>query len=168
MALAAGYKMDEELLEIKVKEILQAQLPTKVAAIATEKGDSIAPPDWAAKYWVDSLSQGYRNKVSFIYMGVESSDPIETSTPRPGPGARKATLVVFCLVKKEGDKDARAKCFRTARALREVVEENFKMPSSLPGTSGFVIQTLSPESVALQEASSTYWMAGVRFYTSLY
>lgn len=160
-------KIDEEVIEASALAMLKANLAAKVAAIVAEKGDSITPPVFTDSDWVDSLSLGYNNRGAFVYAGCESVNPIEPV--KSGNLGMMVTLVAFALVPKtnEDSAEVKKKVFRLCRAFREILNEKWReiQPGS---TSPFVVTTLSPESVALQESSSTYWMGGVRFTTTFY
>ena len=116
-------KFDEELILSNLETILKANLNTKIGTINTEKGDSITLAtinDNAYIMDVDDKEVNYNPYI--IYMIAD-----QTSESN-GPVTSENLIINIALINSDNgmDKSIVKRMLRYRRALREVIEDNFR------------------------------------------
>lgn len=116
-------KYDVENLLTDIESFLKSDLNTKLAAIDTEKNDSITLDQISTSrgYACQMLDDVVMNEKAFVFYGIED---VETKG-LGGVTAGVYTISVLALLSDDGnDANILKRLLRYQRALKEVVEEN--------------------------------------------
>ena len=156
-------KYDLEKLLNDIETILKANLNTKLAAIDTEKADSItlATVDSTA-YVRQSLNGETVNSDPFIFYGVDEIETVEGLGF--GTNAKYSITVMLILADMNADLDIANRMFRYLRAIQEVFQENWNETDN--GVKLF-ISSLAPIAVTDMDTNATYRAIGVKLEATL-
>ncbi len=152
-------KYDIETSEADLLRLIKSKLPGKLTEISTEKADGIiltAPVD---KDYFNTTDDVVNNrKLSFQY-GVIDGDVVSI-----GSSTSEENRYLFLIYLDEQNKNSgvvRKMLLRYIRALKEVIEENFKY--FIPCGSDLKIQTVAPTSASWSEneRSPVYKVGGI-------
>ena len=152
-------KYDIESFLNEVLGIVQANLPAKIAAINTEKSDTITLdliPN--AQYYADSSEQVWNDNV-FIYYGVVNI----ITTTNGGKTAMEVTLHFAVIFNNQNETKTLERVLRYSRCLREVIQDNFKGSNK---SSGFSVSELTPANFPLNEGSD-YKIGGIEIVSTI-
>lgn len=119
---------DIENLLSDVKGILTSNFNTKLTAITSEKGDSITLTAIdSSSYFFQTMNDRTANFVGpFILYGIEDLKSIPT--PRSCASATEVLISILVIVADQGqDLNIMSRMLRYSRALKEVIEENFRI-----------------------------------------
>jgi len=136
---------DTERLTDRVKEIIQANISAKLTEINNEYSDTIildAIPTSA--YYLNSMDPD-ANENPFLVYGI---DNVAISTAGPAAASRYSIFVIVGHggMRNEYDENVQRKLMRYARAIKEIMKENF---DQLGGYSNLEIEEY-PSRPALQ------------------
>lgn len=155
-------RYDFESICAEVKAIMVANLNTRLAAISTEKGDSIALRTVNAEaYFFQTLDQEPAAFDPFVFYGISEIEGEGGATQTP------MKLKIFCVVicADEGEDEFTSnRMFRYQRALREIFEENFELPESQVK---LVVSSLVPVEVKLLNSTQSHRAIGVELAADL-
>lgn len=156
--MAARFDIEAFILAVEAK--VKADLNTRLAAITTEKGDSLSLPTvHASAYSLVSLNQELMNYDPFVWIPLAG---IETGTPNPQIGPytvqRVELSVLVVKIDSREDNDNWKRLLRYQRALREILEEGFAKIRN-----GYTVRVTSmrPETVRLQNSTVVHHLVGV-------
>lgn len=149
---------DIECARDRIIEILQANLPAKIAAINAEKGDGNNISDINAAHWYEVSDASEFNASPFVYYNFENvvDDNAGNSL---SVQVRMNIRVVF--VYKQDGRSYEDLAFRYTRAFKEILKDNFKNPR-LAYLSSLEIQELLPETSYENETDAWSKQAGVQ------
>lgn len=147
-------KYDCESLLANIKSILVANLNTKIAAVEAEKiaqgfaATGLASIDTTNGYFEQNWSDKILNINPAIFFGVE-----DIKTEGIGPGTKKIYKIFIEVILVDSGMDALAKnrIHRYARAIEDVLQENYDKLSS---SSQIKIETVVPISFKVDLNSS--------------
>jgi len=151
---------DEESLLSDIETVLKNNLNTRIAAINTEKADSItlATIDSGAYFMdMDDRSANYNPIVVYTISSIET-ESIGHAT------ARNIIVNIAIIVNDNGDLSIVKRMLRYGRALREVFEQNFRYIRALDN---FKIQSLPVLGFQLRNNSQRYKIVGLDLETSI-
>jgi hypothetical protein len=156
-------KYDVETLLFDVQALLSANLNTKIAAINTEKGDSITLKNVdSSAYFLQELNGPPVNLNPFILYGEEKID----AQYQTGNHSKVVTISVVIVVVDEGEdgKDVITKrMLRYRRALEEVIEDSFQLVGN---ANILMVQSLPAYGFKIDEGNS-YRAIGINIVTGL-
>lgn len=138
--------------------LLQANLPTKITDINTEKGNFPIVNIENANYY-DNIGHQVLNINQFIYYTIVD---IVTNT-NGHQTSLEVTLAVSVVFDNTNGDGTIQKVLRYSRALREVLQDNFKDSSS---TSRFRITEFVPIDIQLNEGSD-FKMGGIHVTSTI-
>lgn len=151
-------KYDIETFINEVISVIQAGLPTKISDINTEKGDSLLVTIPNGDYF-NNIMQQVLNINQFIYYPI-----VDIVTDANGPNtAITVTLQVSVIFDNTNGSATIEKVLRYSRALREVVQENFKPSGS---ASRLKITEFAPQEIQLNEGSD-FKMGGIHITATI-
>ena len=111
-------RWDVESFLDELKTYLQANLNTKIAAINTEKGDSLLSTLANDAYLIQDLESKTMTYDPFVIMGVVDVETIPT-----GPLTAKIyTIDVIMILQQQNNSDNYKRLFRYQRALEDVFD----------------------------------------------
>jgi nicotinate-nucleotide pyrophosphorylase len=151
-------KYDIEAFVDQVISTMQDDLPGKVTEINTEKGDELLINIPNESYYGNIMLQ-VLNVNQFIYYQVVD---IETNT-NGGLTAIAVTLQVSVVFIDSSDVNTTKKALRYSRALREVIQENFKISGS---ASRLKITEFAPQDIQVNEGSD-FKMGGIHITSTI-
>jgi len=144
-----------------IKSVITTNLATKLTAIETEKGDSIALPDVdASAYAFQTMDSEAINYDPFIIYGVESVETI----PLYGGTAEKLSISVVYVLADGNRQNISEILFRVQRALKEIFEENF---TNLDVGNKITVKRFEPVSFQSLDSSARYKAIGIILETNL-
>jgi hypothetical protein len=157
-------KYDAELLETDLLNLVQSNLPAKIAEITAEKADSIVVDVPLNEQYLNSTDDQVDNFTLTVIYGLTDGEPFSISS-----GTAENNRYMFLIYIDELNEQpgvVRKKLFRYIRALKEIFEENF---DRLPCVSKLDLQTVAPTSASWDknERSPVYKVGGVYISTSI-
>jgi hypothetical protein len=154
-------RIDLEVLTSRFQAIIAANINTKLAAIATEKADSIEVKTiHASAYSIFNLSEAMMNFNPYVLIMAQIA---ETTGIGPASAAEVHLAALVILSLESTDTDTWKRMCRYMRALQEVVQENWR-DIDLPGQ--LRVQTLEPRPLE-EMGNEPYMGAGVLIKTML-
>lgn len=155
-------KYDVESLETDLLGLIQDNLETKLDEIETEKGDGISIIAPLASEYFNSTDIAVDNNRFWMFYGV-----VDGTVDNIGPGSAEINRYMFLAYFNElnvGASIVRKKCLRMIRALKEIIEENFR---NIPMASLLKIGTIAPTSASWEENESSpiYKVGGIYIET---
>ena len=154
-------KFDEELLLLNLETIIKANLNTKIAALNTEKNDtiSLATVNNSA-YIMDVNDKEVNYNPYIIYMISE-----QTSEAR-GPVTIENIIINVALIHSDNGLDPYIvkRMLRYRRCLKEVIEENFR---SISPCDSVTIESLPVLSFQKSNSSYSSKVVGINIITSI-
>ena len=162
--LKVASKFDAECLEAEVLSIVQANLPAKLIAIDAEKADGLTTPSVEnADYYTSDAAQNI-NASPYIKFGTISIDADDQSVIGTTARSYSVILEVVFIEDFSGD-DTRKFAFRYIRALREIIDGNFR---SIKPCSGLDILEVLPQDFRNNDDQSvTYKIGGIVITTTI-
>ncbi len=116
-------KIDAEVIEGKLIDLVKDNLAAKVTAINAEKADGVSISNIADSEYYTTFRDRINNSDPFIFYGYDN-----LSVDGIGPSSKKTfrffCFVIFSDVNPENDGDFRKKLFRYSRIITEIFEEN--------------------------------------------
>jgi hypothetical protein len=156
-------KVDTESLLFALKDCLQTNLNTKIAAIALEKADGLTLASVPTEAWFcQSLKWSHAAAHDiFVFFGVD--DP---QVEGIGPYTLEKESMFFTIVMKDTAENETyiKKLFRYRRAIKEVFEENF---SKNPIGGRLIITSLAPISFGMEGMKDTFKAVGVNIEATI-
>lgn len=152
----------EKILD-DIDTFLKANLNTQIAALNTEKGDSISLTTVDSdSYFYQSLNNKVANADPFVFYGVVDS----VSEPAgPVTGVTYTIQVVIAKVDSGNDPDIGKRILRYGRVLKDLFENKW---SSVSGSAKFEVSSLQPAGFdGLLNNSAKYRVVGVNLQTSI-
>ncbi len=155
-------KIDLEYYLLRIKELLQDKLPSKLTAIDTEKNDGLVLPQIENDaYFFQGYHERMTNYSDFIIYGI---DQIE-SVSQNAINAKNFTFFVEIAFTDRGEIDVNLKkMLRYGRALEEIFLDNY---AKILGHTRFNIQLLEPITFESKEAGVFLNSIGVKISASL-
>jgi len=157
-------KCDVEIVEDKLLELVQSELPAKLAEIQAEKADGVVldvPTD--AQYFNGTdIDEEVINQVMFVKYGL-----FETIADSNSSATAEVNVYGFLFYFDElngPQGDVRKKIFRYTRAIIEIFEENF---DKFPYLSRLNVGTIAPALWRDNEKSPVYKVGGAYIATSI-
>jgi hypothetical protein len=138
-------RVDLEAVCVAIEAFMKQQLNAKIAALNTEKGDSITlsdVPDTA--YYFSSFGSEMGNFDPCILYGVKNIEVIDS---QGGAAIEKNTVQIYVIKADNGnDKLIARRMLRYQRALKEIFQEKW---NSVLGSLHFKIFSLAPDALPL-------------------
>lgn len=158
--MASKYDIEQCLLDVKA--VLVSYLNTKLAAITTEKNDTITLKTIdSSAYFIHSMDGPQVNYDPFIYIGLQAIE----GDGQMGASPSQLSIAVAAVVADEGqDVELWKRMFRYQRAIREVFEEHFEEQA---GTFKFVVKDQVPIEISLLNDSYSHKAIGVTLSVAL-
>ena len=148
-------KIDSEVIEGLLIDLVKNNLSAKVTSINAEKNDSILITDIPETYYFTTFRDGVNNADPFISYGYDTID-----TDGIGSSSKKTfrffCFVIFSDINPENSGDFRKKMFRYSRAITEIFEEK-------SGDFGFFnlnVIEIAPSDFSLNEDSPVLIISG--------
>lgn len=155
--------MDEENFLDDIVAIVKNNLSAKIAEINTLKNDSIILDDIPSERFIETLNEDALNWPVFVYYGIDSID-----TNGIGPSTSRQVTVFFDLLFMDDQSGfgnlARRSVQRYTRALREIIEKNYK---KIKYASISKVNSVSPIDLKTLEDSNFYKVAGVEVQATI-
>jgi hypothetical protein len=150
-------RYDLEQLMAEIQALLAANFNTKVAAISTEKADSMVMKTVASGAYFTTMNFKQANYNPFILYGIEDiqSDSTESAS------IRTVTIQVALILTDSGDDTdvkMQARMLRYLRALEEVFQDSYQLAES--GVK-LKIQSLRPDTFAYANSTELARVVGV-------
>lgn len=147
-------KYDEEQFMRDLKNIVLNNVNAKIDEINTEKGDNLLKQVDDNNFYL-TLDDQYLNADPIIYYGIAGSESLGI-----GPSTERKVGVFFDIIfiNDFTDRELIYKCLRYSRALREVIECNFK---KIAEVGNLVIETVTPTDVKMHGEGPYYKIGGV-------
>jgi len=155
-----GDKYDLETLEADFLAILQEKIPAKITAINTAKNDTLLTTPDNADYFVDLSARKPNTPTVFIHYGLGEIEALDNG----GEIAEVVQLFCIFMVNKKNNQDARKMVLRYTRAVKEVINENFRR---LRNSSSMKVMTLMPGDFVDEQNNGKYTAGGAVFETSI-
>lgn len=155
-------KYDIEQLEEDLLAIVQSNLPAKLAEIDAEKNDGIilvAPTD---SQYFSTTDDEVNNESVFIMYGADDSETVSIASSTSEDV--KYFFIVYTNDINSVPGETRKRILRYSRALKEVINENFR---SISFASSLVVATVAPFSWGENERSPVYKAGGIYLRTTL-
>jgi hypothetical protein len=113
---------DEEKLLFDLETLVKSKLSAKLLSISNEKNDGITLEAPNADAWFDSANDRVFNYNPFVYFGISDCKPFSVGNV----SSREVTLFFEICFTDSGNFASTKKVLRYTRALREIIEENYK------------------------------------------
>ena len=156
---------DLETLLDDIETLVKANLNTKIAAINSEKNDSIslATIDSEA-YFFQSLDGKQINYTPFVAYGISNFDSPEDGGHYGAAEIKVSIDVIVCLEDVGQDVNITKRMLRYQRALKEIIETNF---DGLTSGVKLSVQNQLPIDVALLNSSNMHKAIGITIHAIL-
>lgn len=154
-------KYDIEKLLTDIQALYAANLNTKIAAINSEKSDSITLATVSSSAYFTDLMAAQINYDPFILYSVENV----ASKPQYGMSIEDVTVSVVLVFEDTGqDTSIYNRMLRYGRALKEVIEDNFTLAENAVKLE---VQSLLPVYFKAVDSQEFYRAVGVNITASI-
>lgn len=154
---------DLERLLNELKNISQAKLTTKLAAIDAEKNDGLTmtPIPNEAYFFQDLSLESAAAFPAFMFFGVDDPEPIGN-----GPGTIERVEIYFIVVVQAEANASQfsTKLLRYNRALKEIFEESY---GAIPWATKLQVSSLTPTTLQAPGFQAGFKGVGVKIVTSI-
>lgn len=156
---------DLEILLEDIETLIKANLNTKIAALNSEKNDSItlATVDSEA-YFFQSLDGKQINYTPFVAYGISGFDEPDGNGHYGAAEIKVSIDVVICLEDVGQDVNITKRMLRYQRLLKEIIEYNF---DGLTSGVKLSVQNQLPIDIALLNSSHTHKAIGITIHAIL-
>lgn len=155
---------DAECLEADILNIVQSNLPAKLAAIDAEKNDGLVTTPIPNSDYYSSIVNQVINADPYINYMIQSIDA-DTQSVIGNTAREYVVLFQVVFIDTYSSADVRKKAFRYIRALREVIDENFR---KIKACSGLDISEFLPTDMVSNDNNSVYYkIGGVKITTTI-
>lgn len=151
-------KYDIETFVNEVIGMVQDNLPAKIAEINLEKGDSALEVIPNGDYF-DSIMQQVLNVNEFIYYPIVSIETVANGATT----SLTVTLQISAIFNNRNCDNTMQKVLRYSRALREVVQGDFKLSGS---ASRLKVTEFAPQDIILNDGSD-FKMGGINLTSTI-
>jgi len=156
-------KLDLELLETTIIQLIKDNLTAKLTEIDTEKNDGLTLDPIPDANYFRTFEEEINNVNEFIYYGHDVR-----VTTGIGPASKQEftfmILVFFSTMNNETSDENRKKSFRYTRAIKEIIHSNY---GNISGVSTLKITDLEPPDMQINENSPLLKSAGIELSSSI-
>jgi hypothetical protein len=153
---------DIETVLDDIETFLKANLNTQIAALNTEKADSITLDTVASDaYILQSLNNTVTNFNPWVFYGIETT---KSDGKGPSTAVTYVINVIIALTDNGNDTNIGRRMLRYSRVLKDLFETNWRIISD---RLTFTVESLEPISFKLQNNTASYMAVGVQLETTL-
>jgi len=153
-------KYDIENFLSDIETYFKANLNTHIAAINTEKGDSLLSSVSTGSYTIQSLDAGVVNQTPMILIGVSN---IESNT-LANVNVKTYSVDIIIIIEKDSDFNNIKRLWRYQRAIEDTVKAAY---NSILRSLRLKVESLVPVEVAINNKSQLQLAIGVGLLVEL-
>jgi len=147
-------KYDEETFMYELQQLIIDNLPAKIAEINAEKADGLTLNAVDSSNFIDNLDDEILNADPVVYYGLAG---IESTPLGPSTGRKIGVFFDVIWINDFTQRNLTRKALRYSRALREIIEKNFKNRKA----GDLWVESMTPTDVKLNDDETYYKIGGI-------